>query len=908
MACLYRAEAALIGGGQVDAQATVIHVASSIIAGGQASAMPANDSAPTPAPPLEADAKAIAMFVTTMFKHASPGAYIHFRGFDEQNAAARPTVFTHAIIPPDGNLQQIAAQAAQLATYAARFEPPSNFAPPVATFRDSRKGGEEYLAEGLTLMADLDESPEAGEHKLIELLGVPTVAVGTGGYYADPATGAQAKRHLYWRLSTPTRTPQEHALLKHANDLACALVGGDRSAITPVHPMRWPGSWHRKDPDNPRYARIRRCCPDIEIELRKVVAILEQACSDAGVDVRPTVARSAEHFDDGPRVVDWSIEDVEAWMRDIPNPDLKWPDWKNMLLRIYAKAVPAKGGGIDEGRRIAHIWSKKSSEKYTEKGTNKAWDDIVRSPPTITHGEMLLELAFTEVERREADAERQRRLEKQGDEQRHGGDEHHDNQNHTDKQQQQIDNRQQANPDDLPLIDILAGEEAVPPFPVQVLPPPFGLWVEDVADRMQVPVDFVAIPLLVMAATMLGKDCKIHPKSHDDWTERPCLWGLIIGPTGVKKSPSMREALRPIRRIQKDMMEQYKREYAAWGQRQDKRKKDETDVPPVPERCLTNEATVEALATLMSEEHNGNPRGLLFYRDELSGWIESFNKYRGGKGDDTEFFLQCYSGGPFHVDRKDPGRSLYVQDTYLNIVGTTQPGVLDKILKDERIRGLAARFQLAVWPQLLPRIDMVDRRPNIEARRAVEDRLRDTRSIYDNGEIRFSRPAYALYNKWWLKNANRAERAEDSPFAGHLAKYEGTFPQLALVLHFMKHGCEAPNEIAEDTALAVRQLIDGYLEPHAGKIYRHLAAHPALPGAIKIAKWIRERKVQTFTISHVRRCRWREFAKDRDDKAIMAAIELLDALGWVRLKEKPATFRGGRPTLEAVVRPEAWGG
>jgi hypothetical protein len=967
----------------------------------------AND--PEPAPPrvvkgwrthdaaykLEADAEAVAAFASAIFKHALPDTFIHWRAFRQEikgEPAPRDNkalIFEYMAIPPDGALRPVAAMATTLASRAANMYPAANYCPPLCTFNHRTEGKAEHIAAGLVLSVDLDRHPRTSLGTLKGLLGPPTVVVATGGEYIDPATGeAEPKLHAHWRLRTPTRTSETHAQLRYARELACRLVAGDATTVPINHPLRWPGSWHKKDPDNPRLARNAEI-NDTEIDLGDAVTVLEQAADYAGVDVRPAAAQSsAGHAE----VTTAPSDQVSRWAATIPNYDVEFGDWKAQLLRIYGAT-----GGSEEGRQIAHRWSAKSKLKYNSDNTNEEWNNIHRSPATRTGAKQLEHRAWDAIVERDDDPiwqemyhEAIASYEQLTDEQRaqtrvattdelwemHGRQQAEYQRRRAmgngapahaeatapdadgapaDKPHDPVDAPPQPAPqpapqaeaasqprvepqakkptDDpegevqltphgglSPLIDILADEEVVPPFPTQVLPPPFRLWVEDVADRMQVPVDFVAIPLLVMAATMLGKDCKIQPKSHDDWTERPCLWGLIIGPTGVKKSPSMREALRTIRQIQRDLMEQYKREYAAWQARQQDKKKSEIDDPPLPERCLTNEATVEALATLMSAEHNANQRGILFYRDELSGWIESFNKYRGAKGDDIEFFLQCYSGGPFLVDRKGPSRSVYVPDTYLNIVGTTQPGVLDKILKDERIRGLAARFQLAVWPQLLPRIDMVDRRPNIEARQAVQDRLRDMRSIERIGEMRWSRAAYALYNKWWLKNANRSERAENSPFAGHLAKYEGTFPQLALVLHYMKHGRrsalkiaedfettgQSPYEIAEDTAEAVRQLIDGYLEPHARKIYGYLAAHPALPGAKRIAAWIREHRRTTVTVREVRRCGWREFARDQDDKAIMAALNLLDAYGWLRLRLKPPEETGGRPTLEGVVSPAAW--
>ena len=78
--------------------------------------------------------------------------------------------------------------------------------------------------------------------------------------------------------------------------------------------------------------------------------------------------------------------------------------------------------------------------------------------------------------------------------------------------------------------------------------------------------------------------------------------------------------------------------------------------PPQAARCIVSDTTVEALAPLLL----ANPRGLLFAREELAGWIGSFDRYAGGKGGaDSAHWLSMHSGEPIIVDRKtgNPPRS-----------------------------------------------------------------------------------------------------------------------------------------------------------------------------------------------------------------------------------------------------------
>ena len=85
----------------------------------------------------------------------------------------------------------------------------------------------------------------------------------------------QDKLHLHWRLKKPTTTPEDHALLKRAREMATALVGGDTTNIPLVHPIRWPGSWHRKS--DARMAQIIALNEGAEIDLQDALSALKEA-------------------------------------------------------------------------------------------------------------------------------------------------------------------------------------------------------------------------------------------------------------------------------------------------------------------------------------------------------------------------------------------------------------------------------------------------------------------------------------------------------------------------------------------------------------------------------------------------------------------------------------------------------
>ena len=71
-------------------------------------------------------------------------------------------------------------------------------------------------------------------------------------------------------------------------------------------------------------------------------------------------------------------------------------------------------------------------------------------------------------------------------------------------------------------------------------------------------------------------------------------------------------------------------------------------------------------------------------REELSGWLGSFNAYRGGRGGDEAHWLEAFGSRQMLVDRKTGHpKTINVRRAALSITGTIQPGVLRRALGTE---------------------------------------------------------------------------------------------------------------------------------------------------------------------------------------------------------------------------------
>ena len=306
------------------------------------------------------DRAVLAAFADCLFRHADPDTFIAVRAYPDSGKSEPACIVDGARVGDARRDDSIFDRARQAATWPT----PAVFCPPTATFTERKKATLAALANGVALTVDCDKHPVKARHKLTELLGDPTMVVASGGEWVDPSTGeVEAKVHLHWRLTEPTRQAADHDRLKEARSLACAIVGGDTSGTSLVHPFRWPGSVHRKS--TPKLARI-LAQSENELDLGRALYLLRAAAPN------PSKAKESPRRPSKP-IADW--DDVEAAVAIIPNDErVTWDAWKRIGMAIFAATDGAGYGMFDS-------FSARRSDKYDPAGTEAAWDQIVRSPP-----------------------------------------------------------------------------------------------------------------------------------------------------------------------------------------------------------------------------------------------------------------------------------------------------------------------------------------------------------------------------------------------------------------------------------------------------------------------------------------------------------------------------------------------
>ena len=273
-------------------------------------------------------------------------------------------------------------------------------------------------------------------------------------------------------------------------------------------------------------------------------------------------------------------------------------------------------------------------------------------------------------------------------------------------------------PDPAPLNDQLLPVQSLE---IELLPSSFRPLVQDVSERMQIPLDYPATTTIVTLAGCVNRRASIQPKEKDDsWLVVPNLFGMIIAPPGFLKSPVQRAITLPLTGIEQmwraersQALSDFDREkeiadlrLQAWREKcKSAMKKGETPpiqpdislVPPAEKRLLLTDSTPEKLHEILNE----NPAGVLVVRDELGGWLAELSKE--GREGERGFYLQAWNGdSSFTIDRIGRG-SIHVPNVCVSLLGNIQPSRLRGLLSETLAGGasddgLLQRFQLMVFP------------------------------------------------------------------------------------------------------------------------------------------------------------------------------------------------------------------
>lgn len=474
--------------------------------------------------------------------------------------------------------------------------------------------------------------------------------------------------------------------------------------------------------------------------------------------------------------------------------------------------------------------------------------------------------------------------------------------------------------------------EGLPPvqaFDAMLLPKAIRNWILDIADRMQIPPDFSAAAAMVVASSLIGRRCGIHPKEKDNWEVVPNLWGAVIGRPALLKSPAIAEVMKPleqlvtkatqyfveenkqfeVKKLIRDTQEHALKDNLKRAVKKDTNSPEALELiiqqhqstmnitcDPIQRRYKTEDGTVEKIGEILQQ----NPNGILIHRDELIGLLKSLDRY--GHEGDRAFYLESWNGtGSFAVDRIGRG-TLHIPALCLSILGGIQPGPLATYVYQATSGGsgddgLLQRFQMTVWPDPPTSWINVDRWPDPDAKnhafKAFEKLSQLSLPIVDDTEfpmLRFDPKGQIVFNNWRNDLESKLRSGSIIPcLESHLAKYRSLMPSIALILYLLD-AVDSGNNIDSVTEECALRAVGwcNYLESHAYRLYSS-AQSPVTESAKELLKHIRLGNVKDeFSPRDLYRKQWSKLTTPEETGN---AIQMLLEYGWIKCKQhKPLAY------------------
>ncbi len=460
------------------------------------------------------------------------------------------------------------------------------------------------------------------------------------------------------------------------------------------------------------------------------------------------------------------------------------------------------------------------------------------------------------------------------------------------------------------------------PLPVEVFGNLAPL-IADLANGAGAPVDYVAISVLAISASLIGG--KRWVQAWEGF-EQPCiLWGAVVGDPSSNKSPAITAASRPLKGMELELAEQHqtvmiqfaavaeraKAERKAWEKQVELAAKDSVGTPSMPaaaeapetperKRLVVQDCTPEEMVAIL----RANPHGLLHSRDEMAGWIDSHERYSSGG---RAYWLEAHGDEPYVVDRKsNQGKAIIAPFNGVSILGGIQPERLRDALLGSADDGLVARF-VWVWPDAIP-----FRRPTtIADRDRLELVYRRLAGLSSAGGERVYvplAPDAADSFAEWIADNDADIRESAGLYASWAGKARGLVLRLGLVLEYLAWAdgdTPEPRAVSKASVLKAVGLLERYLKPHARRVFGDAALAPVEKHAATLARHICKIGAQRINARDVRREAGIPGLKVAAD--VDAATEALCEAGWLRPAPARSGGSAGRGSKDFLVNPSVHG-
>lgn len=275
-------------------------------------------------------------------------------------------------------------------------------------------------------------------------------------------------------------------------------------------------------------------------------------------------------------------------------------------------------------------------------------------------------------------------------------------------------------------------------FPFDIFPIQIQELIKDAENTIGFNPEYLSTGILSVCATAIGTSIDLDNGSYKTM---PILWLAIIGRSGTGKTHPLSFAINPLKEKDKQYFIEYQELYKIYELQDNKGSK------PKYINSILSDFTIEKLAETLQY----NDKGVIIFKDELIGWINSFDQYN--SGGEQQKYIELFNGQTLTKDRVS-NKAIRVEKPNVNILGGLQPKVLKKMASNNRNEdGFLARF-LFVYPTNL--------KPNLFTGKNIteensENYKRFILNLYDAPKmtLKTSESQKKIFQKWQHKKVVR---------------------------------------------------------------------------------------------------------------------------------------------------------
>lgn len=214
----------------------------------------------------------------------------------------------------------------------------------------------------------------------------------------------------------------------------------------------------------------------------------------------------------------------------------------------------------------------------------------------------------------------------------------------------------------------------VQPFPLDVFPPQYQTLVKEANRIKKFPIDYFAASLMFAHGAAMGNEYKL--RVQDSYFEKAAIWLMLVGRPNTMKSPPLDWIMQPFWNRHEEIFDEYQK-YQDMG---------------VTSQTLTETILKDYTPEALVKSHRGNRKGIVIHNDEICNWIDNFKRYSSG-GSEPGRWLESWNFKQYGYSRSE--RKIFVKDTFLPVVGTTQFAAIKRRLSENGL------FENGFWERFL---------------------------------------------------------------------------------------------------------------------------------------------------------------------------------------------------------------